>query len=77
MITFIAPAAPRVKQNELKLCDNMDDFRVKFAKVFKKTAISDQLNFDWARARDKLAAHGCEAATKGDTEAHYPASTES
>ena len=31
----------------MKLCDNMDDFRLKFAKVFKKTAISDQLNFSW------------------------------
>ena len=31
----------------MKLCDNMDDFRAKFSRVFKKTAISDQLNFDW------------------------------
>jgi len=32
----------------MKLCDNMDDFRQKFAKVFKKTAISDQLTFNWS-----------------------------
>jgi len=31
----------------MKLCENMEDFRQKFAKVFKKTAVSDQLNFDW------------------------------
>jgi hypothetical protein len=31
----------------MKLCDSMDDFRAKFTKVFKKTAISHQLNFDW------------------------------
>ena len=31
----------------MKLCDNMEDFRAKFARVFKKTAISEQLNFDW------------------------------
>ncbi len=34
----------------MKLCDNMDDFRVKFAKVFKKTTISEQMNFDWGMA---------------------------
>jgi hypothetical protein len=32
----------------MKLCDNMDDFKQKFSRVFKKTAVSDQLNFDWA-----------------------------
>jgi len=32
-----------------KLCENMGDFRVKFAKVFKKTAISAQMNFDWGQ----------------------------
>jgi hypothetical protein len=32
----------------MKLCDNMDDFRQKFAKVFKKTALSDQLTFGWS-----------------------------
>ena len=31
----------------MKLCDNMDDFKQKFAKVFKKTAISDQMTFGW------------------------------
>jgi hypothetical protein len=32
----------------MKLCDNMDDFKQKFARVFKKTAISDQLTFGWS-----------------------------
>ena len=32
-----------------KLCDNMDDFRIKFAKVFKKTAIAQQLRFGFDR----------------------------
>jgi hypothetical protein len=32
----------------MKLCDNMDDFRQKFARVFKKTAVDPQLSFDWA-----------------------------
>src|ERR1035437_184508 len=32
----------------MKLCENMDDFRQKFAKVFKKTAISDQMTFGWS-----------------------------
>jgi hypothetical protein len=31
----------------MKLCEDMDDFRAKFARVFKKTVISDQMNFDW------------------------------
>jgi len=31
----------------MKLCDSMEDFRTKFAKVFKKTAIDGQLNFGW------------------------------
>jgi len=31
----------------MKLCDDMDEFRKKFAKVFKKTAVSAQLNFSW------------------------------
>ena len=31
----------------MKLCDNMDDFRTKFAKVFKKSAINPQLSFSW------------------------------
>lgn len=34
----------------MKLCENMDDFRDKFAKVFKKTVISDQLKFSWEDA---------------------------
>jgi hypothetical protein len=29
----------------MKLCDNMDDFREKFARVFKKS--QQQLTFDW------------------------------
>jgi hypothetical protein len=33
----------------MKLCDNMDDFRQKFSRVFKKTAISDQLDFGWSK----------------------------
>jgi hypothetical protein len=32
----------------MKLCDNMNDFKQKFAKVFKKTAISDQMTFGWS-----------------------------
>ncbi len=31
----------------MKLCISMEDFKEKFAKVFKKTAISDQLTFSW------------------------------
>jgi hypothetical protein len=31
----------------MKLCENMEDFRKKFAKVFKKTAITTQLTFGW------------------------------
>ena len=31
----------------MKLCENMDDFREKFARVFKKTAVS-QLDFNWS-----------------------------
>lgn len=34
----------------MKLCDSMEDFKVKFSKVFKKTAISEfQMNFDWEK----------------------------
>lgn len=33
----------------MKLCTDMNDFRVKFAKVFKKTAVTDQLDFGWDR----------------------------
>ena len=34
----------------MKLCDNMEDFRQKFAKVFKKTAITEQqLSFEWGK----------------------------
>jgi hypothetical protein len=29
----------------MKLCDDMDDFRQKFARVFKKTAIAEQMSF--------------------------------
>jgi hypothetical protein len=35
----------------MKLCDDMEDFKTKFAKVFKKTAISDQLNFGWVDSK--------------------------
>jgi hypothetical protein len=35
----------------MKLCDNMDDFRAKFARVFKKTAVTEQMNFDWGQDR--------------------------
>ena len=31
----------------MKLCTDMADFRQKFAKVFKKTVVSDQLDFGW------------------------------
>jgi hypothetical protein len=31
----------------MKLCENMEDFRTKFAKVFKKSAVDGQLNFGW------------------------------
>jgi len=31
----------------MKLCTDMNDFRVKFAKVFKKTAVSGQMSFEW------------------------------
>lgn len=31
----------------MKLCNDMNDFREKFAKVFKKTAVSGQMAFDW------------------------------
>ncbi len=31
----------------MKLCDDMDDFRRKFARVFKKSAIAGQMTFNW------------------------------
>ena len=31
----------------MKLCDNMEDFRQKFARVFKKSALENQLSFAW------------------------------
>jgi hypothetical protein len=31
----------------MKLCDDMDDFRKKFARVFKKSAIAEQMSFSW------------------------------
>ncbi len=31
----------------MKLCDDMDDFRQKFARVFKKTALAEQMSFNW------------------------------
>lgn len=35
----------------MKLCDDMDDFRRKFARVFKKSAIAEQLSFGWDQVR--------------------------
>jgi P63C domain len=34
----------------MKLCDDMDDFRLKFAKVFKKSALDPQMSFAWDAA---------------------------
>jgi len=31
----------------MKLCDDMDDFRRKFARVFKKSALDGQMSFAW------------------------------
>jgi hypothetical protein len=31
----------------MKLCDTKEDFRKNFAKVFKKSAISEQMSFGW------------------------------
>jgi hypothetical protein len=31
----------------VKLCDDMDDFQKKFARVFKKSAIAEQMSFSW------------------------------
>ena len=31
----------------MKLCDDMDDFREKFKKVFKKAQITAQMSFNW------------------------------
>ena len=31
----------------MKLCDDMDEFRAKFARVFKKAAFVEQLRFSW------------------------------
>jgi hypothetical protein len=31
----------------MKLCDNMDDFKQKFARVFKKSVLDPQLSFTW------------------------------
>jgi hypothetical protein len=31
----------------MELCDDMDDFRKKFARVFKKSAIAEQMSFTW------------------------------
>lgn len=31
----------------MKLCDDMDDFRQKFARVFKKTVVDPQMSFSW------------------------------
>ncbi|HET7102490.1 MAG TPA: P63C domain-containing protein [Terracidiphilus sp.] len=33
----------------MKLCSDMNDFRTKFAKVFKKTVIDTQLDFGWGK----------------------------
>ena len=34
----------------MKLCDDMEDFRQKFAKVFKKSALDPQMSFAWDTA---------------------------
>ena len=31
----------------MKLCDDMEDFKREFARVFKKTAIAEQMSFAW------------------------------
>jgi hypothetical protein len=31
----------------MKLCNDMNDFREKFARVFKKTALIGKMHFDW------------------------------
>jgi hypothetical protein len=31
----------------MKLCDDMDEFRRKFSRVFKKSAVSAQMDFSW------------------------------
>jgi hypothetical protein len=31
----------------MKLCDDMEDFKKKFARVFKKTVIDPQMSFAW------------------------------
>jgi hypothetical protein len=31
----------------MKLCDSMDEFRQKFARVFKKSALDSQMTFAW------------------------------
>jgi hypothetical protein len=31
----------------MKLCDDMDDFKQKFARVFKKSALNPQMSFTW------------------------------
>jgi hypothetical protein len=31
----------------MKLCDDMEDFKKKFARVFKRSAIDPQLSFSW------------------------------
>ena len=31
----------------MKLCNDMDDFRTKFKKVFNKAQVGDQLSLDW------------------------------
>jgi hypothetical protein len=31
----------------MKLCNDMNDFREKFARVFKKTDVVGQMSFDW------------------------------
>jgi hypothetical protein len=33
----------------MKLCDDMEDFRTKLARVFKKSAIAQQLTFSFDR----------------------------
>jgi hypothetical protein len=35
----------------MKLCEDMNDFRLKFAKVFKKSVIDPQMTFSWDTAK--------------------------
>ena len=47
LISLYAASSSSRPLQIMKLCDNMDEFRAKFSRVFKKTAVSDQMRFDW------------------------------